>query len=76
MWYLEYTDPNQVHIRSKKTNKYMGLHRVHSEGNREEKNKHILKILQYDRPYGNRTSWKIKSTTTGQKKVPQTGRGR
>jgi hypothetical protein len=76
LWYLEYTDPNQVHIRSKKTNKYMGLHRVHSEGNREEKNKHILKILQYDRPYGNRTSWKIKSTTTGQKKVPQTGRGR
>lgn len=71
VWYLEYTDPNHVHIRSKKTNKYLGLHRYHGEGNQDGKNKHLLRILQYDKPHGNRTSWKITSTTTGQRKIKQ-----
>lgn len=71
LWYLEYTDPNKVYIRSKKTNKYMGQHYIHGENNQDEKKKHILKVLQYDQPTGNRTLWSIASTTTGQRDIEQ-----
>lgn len=78
LWYLDYKDPNNVYVRSIKTKKYMGLHYYHNEeGTKiEDDKKHLLKILQYKKPFGNRTKWKIQSTTTGQRNIKQRKNGK
>lgn len=78
LWYLDYTNPNNVYIRSIKTKKYLGLHYYHGKRDirTDEKRKHLLKPLQYDKPNGNRTNWKIEKTTTGQRNVKQRVNGK
>lgn len=62
MWILEYTDINNVLIKSKATGKYLGLHYFDNWK---------LNILLYDKPTGNRTKWRIRSTSTGSKDIKQ-----
>ena len=62
MWILEYTDPNRVLIKSKATGKYLGFHYYQ---------KWQLNMKLYNNPYGNRTLWTIRSTSTGDKQIKQ-----
>lgn len=60
LWSLEYTDPRFVHIKSKQTGKYLGLH---------YKDGHKLIAKQYNNNQKNHkhVKWRIISTSTGER---------